>query len=102
TLPEKDLIFNWLAKPHVQAFWDNSPEHREDILNFMNGRKDPSTYANGIFTYWVGILEDEPYCLLMTSEATAEDDLPEEWFPHLSKTGKTMTLDFMIGSEQRL
>ena len=78
TLLEKDIIFGWLNKPHVQEFWDNSPAHREDILNFMNSRKEPSTYADGIFTYWVGSLENEPYCLLMTSEATAEDDLPEE------------------------
>lgn len=34
TLPHKDLIFAWLEKPHVQEFWDNSSEHREDILLF--------------------------------------------------------------------
>ena len=102
TLADKDLIFGWLDKPHVQEFWDNSPGHRTDILNFMNGREEPSTYANGIFTYWVGSLENEPYCLLMTSEASVEDDLPEDWFSHLSKTGKTYTIDFMIGSKQHL
>jgi hypothetical protein len=34
----RDIIFQWLAQPHVQEFWDNSQEHKDDIVNFMDGR----------------------------------------------------------------
>lgn len=50
TLKHKDIIFQWLAEPHMQEFWDNSQEHKDDILIFMNGRKKASSYFNGIFT----------------------------------------------------
>lgn len=100
-LSHKDLIFEWLDKPHVKEFWDNSPEHRDDILNFVNDHRETSRY-NGIFTYWIGSIENEPYCLLMTSEITPAPDLPKEWGPYLSKTGKTFSIDFMIGNEDYL
>lgn len=98
-LSHKDIIFEWLDKPHVREFWDNSQAHRDDILSFLSARKEPSHYYNGIFTYWIGSVEDEPYCLLMTSAVTLEDDLPEIWRDHLSKTGKTFSIDFAIGNE---
>jgi len=100
TLAHKDTIFEWLDKPHVKEFWDNSPEHREDILNFMEGREERSSYFDGIFTYWVGSINGEPYSLLMTSEVIPAPDLPKEWIPFLSKTGKTLSIDFMIGNEK--
>ena len=93
-------IFNWLDAPHVKEFWDNTPEHREDIVLFVNGRKEPSPYSDGIFTYWVGSIENEPYCLLMTSEMLDIPDLPEYYRDCLSKTGKTYSIDFMIGNEK--
>lgn len=37
----------WLNEPHVQEFWDNTQAHKEDILNFIQGRKTPSQYAEG-------------------------------------------------------
>jgi hypothetical protein len=39
TLADKETIFSWLAEPHMMEFWDNSQEHKDDILNFMNGRE---------------------------------------------------------------
>jgi RimJ/RimL family protein N-acetyltransferase len=102
TLAHKDIIFEWLDKPHVREFWDNSPEHRIDIETFMKGRQEATPYYNGIFTYWIGSIEDELYCLFMTSTVTSEDDLPEVWKNHLSKTGKTFSIDFMIGEEKFL
>jgi len=98
TLSHKDIIFEWLDKPHVREFWDNSQAHRDDILSFLNARNKPSNYK-GIFTYWIGSIKNEPYCLLMTSEVTPEDDLPGVWRDHLSKTGKTFSIDFAIGNE---
>jgi hypothetical protein len=31
----QDTLFQWLNEPHMKEFWDNSQEHREDILNFI-------------------------------------------------------------------
>ena len=39
-----DIIFGWLTEPFVQDFSDNTQGHKDDILNFVNGRKDPSNY----------------------------------------------------------
>lgn len=25
-------VLQWLEEPYIKEFWDNSPEHREDIL----------------------------------------------------------------------
>lgn len=99
TLAHKDVIFEWLEEPHVREFWDNSPEHCMDIEIFMKGRQEATPYHNGIFDYWVGSIEIMPYCLLMTSTVNPKDDLPEGWGPYLSKTGKTFSIDFMIGNK---
>jgi len=99
SLAYKDAIFSWLDNSHVKEFWDNSPEHREDILNFMKGRTEPSPYYDGMFDYWIGFIERDPYCLLMTSEVFDEPDLPPLWKKYLSQTGKTISIDFTIGNE---
>lgn len=97
----QEAIFAWLDEPHVKEFWDNSPEHREDIVNFIQGRKEPSNYFDGIFTYWIGSVDEEAYCLVMTSEI--EEDIPFElWKEHRSKTGATYGLDFCIGNIKQL
>lgn len=96
-LQHQAIIFSWLEKPHVKAFWDNSQEHREDIVLFINGRQLPSPYFDGLFTYWIGCDDQTPYCLLMTSDLS---ELPNESEKnYLSATGKTISLDFMIGNE---
>ncbi len=33
-----DIIFIWLQEKHIQEFWDNSQNHKEDILNFIYGK----------------------------------------------------------------
>lgn len=102
-LTHQSSIFSWLANPHVQEFWDNSEDHLKDILIFINGRKEPSAYANGIFDYWIGSIDNHPYCLLMTSEILSNDNsLPAVWKPYLSVTGKTFSIDFTIGDETYL
>jgi RimJ/RimL family protein N-acetyltransferase len=96
-------VLRWLEEPHVKEFWDNSLEHREDIFIFMEGRKKRSPYWEGMFDYWIGLVNDEPYCLLMTSEILPSQlDLTEIWKMHLSKTGRTFSIDFMIGNKQYL
>lgn len=99
----REIVLQWLSEPHIVEFWDTSPEFREDLLIFINGRKEPSPYWNGMFDYWVGSANTEPYCLLMTSEVRADQsDLPETWRPHLSPTGRTWSIDFMIGNNKYL
>ena len=102
-LSEKEHVLQWLQEPHIREFWDNSPEHLADIIIFMNGRKERSVYADGIFDYWIGFIHDEPYCLLMTSEILpTQDNLLEVWKAHLSQKGKTFSIDFMIGNKKYL
>jgi len=103
SLAYKETVLKWLEEPHIQEFWDNRPEHREDILIFMKGRKEPSPYWGGIFEYWIGFVGDEPYCLVMTSEIKpTQSDLSTIWRTHLSKLGKTFGIDFMIGNRKYL
>ena len=99
---EKDIIFEWLDKPHVMKFWDNSQAYRDDIINFIEGRETKSLYFGGVFSYWVAFINDEPYGFLMTSELNKKSHLPNEYYPYLSKTGKTISIDIMIGNEKFL
>ena len=48
-----ETIFSWLAEPHIQEFWDNTQDHKDDILNFVNERQEPSNYCNGKYICWV-------------------------------------------------
>lgn len=97
-LSHKDLIFAWLEESHMKEFWDNSQEHKDDILNFMKGQKQH--YFYGTTRYWVGFFENQPYSFLLSDEMHAEEeDLPDLHRAHLSKTGHTITLDFGIGNK---
>lgn len=95
---DETIIFSWLAEPHVQEFWDNTQRHKDDILNFMGGRKEPSNYCDGKYMYWIALDSGKPYAMLMTLCATIKDDIGELKLSHLSKTGHTYGLDYMIGS----
>lgn len=98
-LQHKEIIFQWLDKPHVKEFWDNSQAHRDDIVDFINGRKGPTPYFGGIFTYWVGMMDNNPFCFLLTAEYIPNESSPSLWKEHCSKSGKTYTIDFCIGNE---
>ncbi|MGI4850575.1 MAG: GNAT family N-acetyltransferase [Janthinobacterium lividum] len=97
----KTIILNWLNEPHVREFWDNSPEHVQDILDFTNNRPTPSLYLDGIYHYWIGYKDHHPYCLFMTADVTpkviCDNHLPDLWTEHLSPFSKTMSVDFFIG-----
>ncbi len=56
----KAVIFKWLKEQHVMEFWDNSQAHKNDIIRFINNRKEPSDYAEGRYVYWVGLSDGEP------------------------------------------
>ncbi len=101
TLSHKDVIFEWLEEPHMKEFWDNSQEHKDDILNFINGQKQHYFYGTTI--YWVGFLDTEPYCFLLSDQMCSdEEDVPNFLRDWLSKTGNTISLDFGIGNKMFL
>ncbi len=97
-LSHKEIIFNWLNEPHIQEFWDNTQAHKDDILNFMDGRKTSSTYANGEYNYWIGFIDDIPFCMIMTIQEKPRKNREAIKNSHLSKTGTTYSIDFMIGN----
>lgn len=102
TFAHKKIIFSWLAEPHVQEFWDNTQGHKDDILNFIGSRVDPSDYCDGKYFYWIALTNDIPYAMLMTIQETIQDDIDELKHSHLSKTGHTYGLDYMIGNKEYL
>nr|WP_155806597.1 GNAT family N-acetyltransferase [Photorhabdus temperata] len=54
---------------------------------------------DGIFDYWIGFKNGEPFCLMMSNKVSVDDDILELWKTNLSSTGNTVSLDFMIGEE---
>ena len=92
-------IFAWLEEPHIKEFWDNSQNHKDDIVNFIQGRKQPSNYAQGLYSYWVGLMDDQPYSLLMTIQENPSEQRPPIKNAHLSKTGTTYSMEYMIGDK---
>lgn len=96
----KDTIFQWLSEPHIQEFWDNSSAHKDDILNFINGRKTPSNYWNGIFDYWIGFVDMAPFSFIMTHEELNSANTPEHIKPYISNSYRTFGLDFCIGNKE--
>lgn len=99
---DKDVIFSWLENTHIKEFWDNTQAHKNDIVNFMNGRLEPSSYCGGKYVYWIARFENQPYAMLMTIQETNEDDIGDLKLSHLSKTGNTYGLDYMIGNVEYL
>ena len=93
-----NTIFKWLSEPYIMEFWDNNQAHKDDIVNFAEGRKTPSPYANGQYFYWIASLEHEPFAMLMTIQETHKEDIGQEKLKRLSKTGHTYGLDCMIGN----
>lgn len=98
----KQIIFTWLEEPHIKEFWDNSQAHKDDIINFLDGRKTKSDYCDGLYTYWVGFLDNVPYAMIMTILEKPEYDIDDIKKAHLSKTGHTYCLDYMIGDKNYL
>jgi RimJ/RimL family protein N-acetyltransferase len=94
-----DIILGWLTEPFVQEFWDNTQDHKDDILNFVNGRKKPSNYCDGKYVYWIARYKDHPFSMLMTIRETTEDHINDIKLNHISKTGHTYGIDYMIGDK---
>ncbi len=91
-----DTILGWLAEPHMVAWWDNSEDHKNDILNFVHRRKQH--YFYGTTCYWIGLLNNIPFAFLLSDVLHPEQDLPPLYHQHLNPTARTITLDFGIGN----
>jgi len=104
SLTKKDLpiIFQWIKEPHVREFWDNSQAHCDDIINFIDCRIKPSSYANGMYVYWIALDDDVPYALLMTIKESIAEDIKQIKLNNLSKTGTSYGIDYMIGNKAYL
>lgn len=98
TIAQKEILFAWLAEPHIQEFWDNTQSHKDDILNFIDKRKSPSSYSDGKYVYWIAFYDGEPYAMLMTIQETCKGDIGDLKLSYLSKTGHTYGIDYMIGN----
>lgn len=97
SIEHQNIIFQWLNEPHMKEFWDNSQEHKDDILNFIYGRKQH--YFYGTTQYWVGYVDDQPFCFILTDQLLpSQEDMTDLHRQYLSKSGNTMTLDFGIGN----
>lgn len=90
-------IFRWLAESHITATWDNSQAHKDDILNFVEGRKTPSSYADGKYVYWTAMDGERPYALIMSIQESLEEDIDQIKLSNLSKTGHSYGIEYMIG-----
>jgi RimJ/RimL family protein N-acetyltransferase len=95
-----DIIFSWLAEPHMMEFWDNTQEHKDDILNFIHERKQD--YFYGTTQYWVGYIDEDPYCFILSDIFESDQDISEVHRAYLSKSGHTIGLDFGIGNTNYL
>lgn len=98
TQKHKEIIFKWLAEPHMMEFWDNTQDHKDDILHFINGEKQH--YFYGTTKYWVANIDDDSYAFILTDEIKeSQEGLSELLKQNLSKTGNTIGLDFGIGNK---
>jgi RimJ/RimL family protein N-acetyltransferase len=99
-LEHVDTIFEWLTEPHMVEFWDNSQEHKNDILNFIQGKKQ--SYFYGTTMYWVGSIDTEPYCFLLSDIFQEGQNLSDHHRKNMSRSGHTIGLDFGIGNKNYL
>ena len=93
-----DTVSCWLSAKHVVEFWDTSSEHKRDIDIFASGRKEASSYFEGRFHYWLALIEQVPFAMIMTIQEMLNEERPHIKTAYLSNTGNTYSLDFMIGN----
>lgn len=97
SLDHQAIIFSWLDEPHMKEFWDNSEAHRDDILNYIHGRKQH--YFYGTTEYWIGYIEDQPFSFILSDQILpSEKELNTLHRKYLSIEGHTIGIDFGIGN----
>lgn len=96
SIKHQKVIFDWLEQPHMKEFWDNSQEHKDDILNFIHHRKQ--VYFYGTTQYWVGYINADPFCFILTDSILPSQKMTDLHRQYLSENGRTISLDFGIGN----
>ena len=97
---DESTIFSWLAEPHMIEFWDNSQEHKDDISNFVHGRKQ--YYFSGTTKYFIGLCDDVPFAFILADAMSKNTDVERDRDDIISKHGNTIALDFGIGNKDYL
>lgn len=95
-----DAIFSWLKEPAIQEFWDATEGHKQDIVNFVEGRAVPSDYCGGKYVYWIASENEVPFAMIMTIQESIREDIGELKLSQLSRTGNTYSMDYMIGNPE--
>lgn len=95
-ISHEKIIFSWLLEPHMMEFWDNTQEHKDDILNFIHGRKQH--YFAGTTQYFIGLIDEVPFAFVLADIYDPNEDLLPPKKEFLSKHGHTLSLDFGIGN----
>lgn len=99
TQSDEKLLEKWFQESHVKEHWDNSPEMWENLLSYLKGKKV-------LYDYWIGLFENTPFCLFITSDASEnEPNAPgsENYLlSYINSNDKNWTIDFMIGEEKFL
>ena len=71
----------------------------QNVLSYLNDDKI-------LYDYWIGLFENDPYCLIITSDASENNPMApgsdNHFLPYIETNGKTLTIDFMIGDESFL
>jgi predicted acetyltransferase/RimJ/RimL family protein N-acetyltransferase len=93
---DEPIIFSWLAEPHMIEFWDNSEEHKDDILNFIHGRKQH--YFAGTTKYFIALADNVPFAFILGDVMQADENLSAFQKEAMSKFGNTISVDFGIGN----
>lgn len=99
-ITHKNKIFSWLEEKHVKEFLDSSEAHKDDIINFVKGRKEPSNYCGGHYIYWIAEINDYPYAMIMTIEEKNTGEINQIKIDNLAKIGNSYSIDYMIGDKE--
>lgn len=95
---DKKLVYEWLDKPHVKEYWDNSTEIRKNFDAYL---KEPSSIE-----YWICHYDKKPFGLIIASDASAPDPKTKEVrdyiVPWIELEGRTLVIDFTISEESFL
>jgi RimJ/RimL family protein N-acetyltransferase len=93
TQADKKLVHQWLELPHVKEYWDGSKEIAKHF-------EDP------FFNFWICFCDEEPFGLVVTSDASHPDPATKEVLDHivpwLDPEGKTLLIDFAITEKDYL
>ena len=92
------VVLNWLKKPHIQEFRDNSKENHDDIKHFAEERKI-RPYHDGIYSYWLGAIDNDIFCMIMTSRIESDSYIHRDY---ILRDQITYSLDFCIGNKTYL